>query len=368
MNRNDHMPALRFSFRANLGMVIILIWSVVFFSIELITGIAEAVTYNMQQSNGDDLGGYTSDLTGCSNFTTPRTTSMNQSGSNACTSGRVGTTSSGPLTILTVISDTAYSVATSVTGGDVTGYLRDYQESSNPGTTDGISYELGYVSGGIFTSFGSVNEARDYSSTAYWTTDLSSLSGIAPAGSRLALTATKLNTGTTEYRYYFTSTSLVLNVTEEVVANPGITVNPTSGLTTTEAGGQDTFTIVLDSPPTSDVTIGLSSSDTSEGTVYPESVTFTTGNWSTPQTVTVTGADDMDQDGGIEYTIITAAATSADSNYNGLNASDVSVTNLDNEPPPIRQTPAGNYILFAAVLLGILVYGYRKDQGNGESS
>ncbi|MDD5701073.1 MAG: MBG domain-containing protein [Dehalococcoidales bacterium] len=55
---------------------------------------------------------------------------------------------------------------------------------------------------------------------------------------------------------------------------PGITVTPTSGLTTTEDGGTDTFTIVLDSKPSSDVTIGLSSSDTTEGTVSPSSVTF----------------------------------------------------------------------------------------------
>ncbi len=54
----------------------------------------------------------------------------------------------------------------------------------------------------------------------------------------------------------------------------GITVSPSSGLETTEAGGSDTFTIVLDSQPTADVTIGLSSSDLSEGTVSPASVTF----------------------------------------------------------------------------------------------
>ncbi|PJA81156.1 MAG: hypothetical protein CO149_00320, partial [Nitrospirae bacterium CG_4_9_14_3_um_filter_51_5] len=33
----------------------------------------------------------------------------------------------------------------------------------------------------------------------------------------------------------------------------GITVTPTSGLTTTEAGGADTFTVALDTLPTDDV-------------------------------------------------------------------------------------------------------------------
>ena len=36
----------------------------------------------------------------------------------------------------------------------------------------------------------------------------------------------------------------------------GITVTPTTGLTTTEAGGTATFTVVLNTQPTADVTIG----------------------------------------------------------------------------------------------------------------
>src|SRR5262249_47109865 len=50
---------------------------------------------------------------------------------------------------------------------------------------------------------------------------------------------------------------------------PGITVAPTTGLMTTEKGGQATFAIRLETRPSADVTIGLMSSDTSEGTVSP---------------------------------------------------------------------------------------------------
>ena len=99
----------------------------------------------------------------------------------------------------------------------------------------------------------------------------------------------------------------------------GIIVNPTAGLTTTEAGGTATFAVVLNSQPTADVTIGLSSSDTTEGTISVSSVTFTTANWNIPQTVTVTGVNDDLDDGDVGYTIVTAAATSSDGNYNGLN-------------------------------------------------
>ncbi|MBI5055578.1 MAG: alkaline phosphatase [Nitrospirae bacterium] len=138
----------------------------------------------------------------------------------------------------------------------------------------------------------------------------------------------------------------------------GITVNPTSGLSTTEAGGTATFTVVLNTQPSSDVTVALSSSDTTEGTVSPSSLTFTTANWNLPQTVTVTGVNDFIIDGSIAYTIVTAAATSTDINYNGLVAPDVSVTNTDNDVAGITVNPtaglstteAGGTAAFTVVL------------------
>jgi hypothetical protein len=98
---------------------------------------------------------------------------------------------------------------------------------------------------------------------------------------------------------------------------------------TTEGGGTATFTVALTSEPTADVTIGVSSSDTSEGTVAPSSLTFTAGDWSTAQTVTVTGVDDAIDDGDTGYSILLAAAVSADVNYSGVDPADVAVTNVD---------------------------------------
>src|SRR5262249_19279705 len=114
-------------------------------------------------------------------------------------------------------------------------------------------------------------------------------------------------------------------------ATPGFTVTPTNNLVTSESGGTDTFTVVLDKAPAADVTIGVSSSNTGEGTVSPSSLTFNSGNWNIPQTVTVTGGDDAVIDGTVSYTVILGAATSADANYNGINPVDVSVQNIDNE-------------------------------------
>jgi hypothetical protein len=102
-------------------------------------------------------------------------------------------------------------------------------------------------------------------------------------------------------------------------------------LTTTEAGaGAATFTVVLNSQPTADVTVGLTSSDTTEGTVSPASLTFTAANWNAAQTVTVTGADDAAVDGSVGYTIVTTT-TSADTFYGAINPSDVSLSNTDND-------------------------------------
>ncbi len=143
---------------------------------------------------------------------------------------------------------------------------------------------------------------------------------------------------------YNLGANIVSTVTISDDDTAGVTVTPTSGLTTTEAGGTANFTVVLNSEPTADVTIAVSSSDTSEGTVAPASLTFTPANWDTAQMVTVTGVNDDVDDGDVAYTIFTAAATSSDSFYNGLNPADVSVTNTDNDTAGVTVTPTSGLV------------------------
>src|SRR5206468_1982949 len=119
------------------------------------------------------------------------------------------------------------------------------------------------------------------------------------------------------------------NIDDDVA---GITVSAIGG-DTTEPGGTATFTIVLTSQPIAPVTIGLTSSDTTEGTLALTSVTFDSSNWSQPRTITVTGVDDAVVDGNITYSIITADATSTDPLYSNKVSSDVSVLNIDNDSP-----------------------------------
>ncbi|NJK75433.1 MAG: hypothetical protein HC942_17125, partial [Microcoleus sp. SU_5_6] len=124
--------------------------------------------------------------------------------------------------------------------------------------------------------------------------------------------------------------------------NPGIIINPTSGLVTTETGGTDKFTIKLESQPTANVQIDLRSSNDAEGVISPKTVTFNSTNWSQTQTITVTGVDDRISDGNKNYTIFTYSAISTDRDYSGLNAADVTVTNRDNEPSTTTNSNSGS--------------------------
>jgi hypothetical protein len=75
------------------------------------------------------------------------------------------------------------------------------------------------------------------------------------------------------------------------------------------------------------VVIPVASSDPSEGGVSSSSLTFTTANWNLAQTITVTGVDDLIDDGPVAYTITLGAPTSADAIYAAINPADVAATN-----------------------------------------
>ncbi len=122
-------------------------------------------------------------------------------------------------------------------------------------------------------------------------------------------------------------------------STPGISVTPISGLTTTEGGGIATFDIVLNTQPQADVVIRMSSSDTTEGRLLRVSALFTPDNWNTPQTIEVMGMTDRQDDGAVEYQIITEPAQSDDADYNGLDPDDVSVTNLESDSSLVLISP-----------------------------
>lgn len=94
----------------------------------------------------------------------------------------------------------------------------------------------------------------------------------------------------------------------------------------------DTFYVTLTKKPSSSVTIGtITSTDTSEVTVSPASLTFTESNWDVPQLVTVTGVDDAVQDGLQPVVIDLGITSSSDNDWDGLSPDNVTVYNLDDE-------------------------------------
>lgn len=109
---------------------------------------------------------------------------------------------------------------------------------------------------------------------------------------------------------------------------PPITVKPLQGLVTTEPGGTATFTVVLGVEPLGDVMFESYSLDPTEGLPSPTLLTFTPSNWDEPQTVTVTGVDDADTDGDVDYVIDTAVSGGG---YDGVDPPNVKVKNIDDD-------------------------------------
>ncbi|MYD03329.1 MAG: hypothetical protein F4X06_13555, partial [Gammaproteobacteria bacterium] len=100
-------------------------------------------------------------------------------------------------------------------------------------------------------------------------------------------------------------------------------------------GGQGSYTVALNSQPTAEVTVTVSGHDGTDLTLDKTSLTFTTSNWSTAQTVTVTAG--QDDDAGNDAVTLIHAASGGD--YGSVSA-DLKVAVTDDESPGIVLSPA----------------------------
>jgi hypothetical protein len=146
----------------------------------------------------------------------------------------------------------------------------------------------------------------------------------------------KLNSADLNYDAFDPDDVQVLNVDDDVF---GIAVTPGTALVTTEAGAADTFQVVLQTQPTADVTIGVSSTAANEVTLSTSQLVFTTSNWNTPQTVTVTGKNDAIDDDDQPFTVVLAPAVSTDASYAAIDPPDITGTNTDDDSVGITVTP-----------------------------
>ena len=152
---------------------------------------------------------------------------------------------------------------------------------------------------------------------------------------RSQLTNLQLTAGTT-YTIYVsrwgstpttTAGTIVLNTS--FVADPGVTVSPTT-VAVTEGGATDSYTVVLDTVPSADVTVTVTGD--ADCSVDLSSLTFTTANFSVAQTVTVTAVDDADIEGTHACTLTHSAAGGG---YNAVSIASVTGTVTDNDSAPV---------------------------------
>ena len=133
-----------------------------------------------------------------------------------------------------------------------------------------------------------------------------------------------------------------------------VTDNDTAGLTFAEEGGSllltegsvitDTFTLVLDSQPTADVTVSVII-DSTQATPDQTSLTFTASNWNQTQTVTLNDVDDDIDEGATHTILVTSSPSSTDNNYSAsLNTSLIKTDNItmtDNDTASVSINDGG---------------------------
>ncbi len=115
------------------------------------------------------------------------------------------------------------------------------------------------------------------------------------------------------------------------VSFPYVVVEPTAGLVTAEGGGTAEFSMFLASQPADTLKVAIASSDEEEGMPSVTELTFTTENWDTPQTVTITGKPDGVADGDKAYSIVIGPVTGNDPDYTALDPAEVAVMNFDED-------------------------------------
>lgn len=128
-----------------------------------------------------------------------------------------------------------------------------------------------------------------------------------------------------------------LTVTVQDNDIPGVEVSGTVNIT---EGASDTYDIALYTIPTGDVEIGITSTDTSQCTVSPTSVTLSD---KTAQKMTVAAVDDTKVEGNHTCTISHAITASADSHYpTTMNINRITVNITDNDPGVIITQTGGS--------------------------
>ena len=175
------------------------------------------------------------------------------------------------------------------------------------------------------TGAATVSPASLSFTTANWdTTQTVTVSGVDDPDT--AEESVTVSLSATDGGYEGKMASVSVSVTDNDTAN---LVVSESMLSVGEAGSGD-FTVKLATQPSANVTVTVSSDDTGVATVSPASLSFTTANWDTTQTVTVSGVDDPDT----AEESVTVSLSATDGGYGGKTAS-VNVSVMDDDDPVV---------------------------------
>ena len=124
-------------------------------------------------------------------------------------------------------------------------------------------------------------------------------------------------------------------VDEVIDPGPGIRIRGARSIDVAEGGADDTYSVVLTSEPTANVTVTLGNTDGQVTAVKGDpsqsnQLVFDSTNWSMPQVVRVTANDD-DVAEGNHTGVITHTITSTDGDYTNLTVPDLTVNVTDDD-------------------------------------
>lgn len=154
--------------------------------------------------------------------------------------------------------------------------------------------------------------------------------------------------------------SVTATVTDNDTAGATITESSSSTAVTEGSTATDSYTVALNTAPTADVTITVTPD--AQITVSPSTLTFTTSNWATAQTVTITAVNDTTVE-GTHSGVIKHTVASTDTNYSGLALSSVTATITDNDTSTASNSVStssscGTYLPFIDVATDNFAYNY----------
>ena len=146
---------------------------------------------------------------------------------------------------------------------------------------------------------------------------------------------------------------IIADLPVTVTDDDGAGVSVSESSLTIAEGSSGTYTIVLDSQPTADVTVTINDPSNTDVTAEPASLTFSSTDWNTPKTVTVNAAQDADAVD--ETATVTHTVTSTDSIYSGASANSVTVSVTDDEVPVTVQFGATTYEVVEGEMVTVTV-------------